>query len=1312
MKPLRLALFLLAAAWVELSPAQTTIPWLGNTGTNAWNFSGNWVDGNIPNASDEIALFRNAPAHDPTIYSGYSYGIYGIEFENDSDAYTLTIDGSLAIGGSGIVNGGNNDQAILNRGVLVFTGNAAAKVSGGGTGDVTITNAATASGAYAEIAFEENSTIGEAILANTSTGGFDAVNRLVFSNTAGSGSALLTNTAGGGTGLAEIVFNAPAGSGAGTITNTASGSAVARVVYNAGAIADGTLIANSATGAGAASLVFNDASAGASTINNANATSGTVDITFNGAATAGSAHITGTASGQAARTVSFHDTASAGTSQIIQIGNGAMVFDGSSSAGEALLQQFYNDTGIAFRDHASAGTADIISSGSMVFSGHATAGAAMIYASDGMGERTPSLAFTENATAAQAGILLYGNAALRFSGSASAGNASIDVINLGGSTITFSGHADGGASQVWLRAASTLDFRDSDLPAVGVGSLMGDGGTVYLGGRQFTVGGRNFSTTFDGVITDSGEGGSLVKVGTGTLTLTGANSYSGGTTIRGGALDARNLGFGPLTLDGGTLITGSGTLASVILGANGGGLSAFTPISEFLAVQSVTGSGPLTISGSVAFTGSNSYTGTTSIANGTLRTTTNGVSDDIVVNNSGDLVFDQAFTGTYSGNIIGLSFFTKQGAGAVVLTGSNGSARVMVDEGNLTIGSGASFVYGPYPTSGVPLTIGSAGKQAELTIAGGRFLAIVTNVGSGSDALGALTVSSGSMDAGAIALGNGGGVGTLRMDGGALSSANTWIGYYGSGTATLAGGIWHNSDTVTISGTSSNRGALLVSGGTLQTASLAMESRSSWEVTDGRVTVDGLMMVRPFEDGASFHLAGGLVEIGSLSIAETGSGTGAGSILVSGGTLTLGGLALHTDNSRFDLTGGVVNSPGADLSNGLTTLAGGTFNAGDVSLGFASSSATLNIGNGGAAPVVNIDRLVGNSTPGSFLNFNHTTNGFVFATQMRGLLQLRQSGPGSTILTGDNVYGGTTTITSGTLQVGNGGATGSLGVSDVVNDAALVFNRSGTLSAANVITGSGRVRNSGPGLVILSGSNSYAGGTIVQSGTLAAAHNRALGTGGVTVEGGTLSILTGVTVANAITLGGGTLDQGYASGANLAGALQATSHFANGRPDTGASILAGTLSADATLSARFTDSSTAANDEVRFSDVLHLDGLPAAAGVTDIFVLELSLTSVAPSSYLGWLNGANEWVNAALGNTGNNASAEQQGYHGSFAQFQSEYTGPLSGYIGAWGFTNSSVWAVLNHNSEFSIVPEPSAWTLFAFTATALLIFRRRRLLP
>jgi autotransporter-associated beta strand protein len=120
-----------------------------------------------------------------------------------------------------------------------------------------------------------------------------------------------------------------------------------------------------------------------------------------------------------------------------------------------------------------------------------------------------------------------------------------------------------------------VDFSGSSGPnkdgKLTAGSISGTvGSSFYLGSDQLTVGANNLSTTVAGVISDCGAtgtscvasvnslpstGGSLVKAGTGMLTLSGTNTYTGGTKLSGGTLGIGNsqaLGTGALTMADGT----------------------------------------------------------------------------------------------------------------------------------------------------------------------------------------------------------------------------------------------------------------------------------------------------------------------------------------------------------------------------------------------------------------------------------------------------------------------------------------------------------------------------------------------------------------------------------------------------------------------------------------------------------------------------------------------------------------------------------------------------------------------------------------
>jgi outer membrane autotransporter protein len=118
---------------------------------------------------------------------------------------------------------------------------------------------------------------------------------------------------------------------------------------------------------------------------------------------------------------------------------------------------------------------------------------------------------------------------------------------------------------------------------------------------------------------------------------------------------------------------------------------------------------------------------------------------------------------------------------------------------------------------------------------------------------------------------------------------------------------------------------------------------------------------------------------------------------------------------------------------------------------------------------------------------------------------LTKAGLGTLVLSADNTYSGGTTIADGTLQLGNGGNAGSI-VGDVLNHGALAFNRNDSLTFGGAISGTGQVIQMGSGTTLLSGDNSYSGGTTLAGGTLQVARDANLGdaAGGLTFTGGTL----------------------------------------------------------------------------------------------------------------------------------------------------------------------------------------------------------------
>jgi autotransporter-associated beta strand protein len=203
----------------------------------------------------------------------------------------------------------------------------------------------------------------------------------------------------------------------------------------------------------------------------------------------------------------------------------------------------------------------------------------------------------------------------------------------------------------------------------GAGTLVLTGANTYSGGTTITGGtlvgtttslqgdiANNAALVFDqatdGTFADIISGsGSLTKDGTGTLTLTGANTYTGGTTITGG-----------------TLVGNTTSLQGDI--ANNAALI-FDQATDATFADIISGSGSLTKdgTGTLTLTGAHTYTGGTTITGGTLVGNTTSLQGDIA--NNAALVFDQATNGTFGGEVSGSGSLTKMGAGTLTLTGAH-----------------------------------------------------------------------------------------------------------------------------------------------------------------------------------------------------------------------------------------------------------------------------------------------------------------------------------------------------------------------------------------------------------------------------------------------------------------------------------------------------------------------------------------------------------------------------------------------------------------------------------------------------------------
>jgi fibronectin-binding autotransporter adhesin len=300
------------------------------------------------------------------------------------------------------------------------------------------------------------------------------------------------------------------------------------------------------------------------------------------------------------------------------------------------------------------------------------------------------------------------------------------------------------------------------------------------------------------------------------------------------------------------------------------------------------------------------------------------------------------------------------------------------------------------------------------------------------------------------------GNGTLTVNSSSDFSFNGFMRDRSSGTGGTLAFTKQGTGTQTLSGALiTYTGATTISGGTLQLTDATAFAASSAITNDANLTINRATGTQTFANIIS----------GSGSVTKLGAGT----VTLSGATSSYSGL---TDIQQGILSvSASANLGNASATNDLRIANGATLQAtGTFSLG-ANRDIVLS-GVGGLIEVTGSNIL---TTPGIISGDDCQT--------------LTKTGTGTLVLTGANTYDGGTIISAGTLQLGDGGTTGSLDpLSTITNNATLVFNQSDTLTqggdfAAN-ITGTGAVTQAGTGKTILNGTNSYTGVTTVSTGTL------------------------------------------------------------------------------------------------------------------------------------------------------------------------------------------------------------------------------------
>ncbi|ENK0578065.1 TPA: fibronectin-binding autotransporter adhesin ShdA [Salmonella enterica] len=566
---------------------------------------------------------------------------------------------------------------------------------------------------------------------------------------------------------------------------------------------------------------------------------------------------------------------------------------------------------------------------------------------------------------ANSGVLQVGEGELEntLSGSGS-------LVKTGTGELTLSGDNSYSGGTTIIGGTLTADHADS----------LGTGAVANSGVLQ--VGEGELENTLSG-------SGSLVKTGTGELTLSGDNTYSGGTTITGGTLTADHadsLGTGAIA-NSGVLQVGEGELKNTLSGSGS-------------LVK--TGTGELTLNGD------NDYSGGTTIDDGVLIADNADSLGTGAVANNGVL---QVGEGELKNTLSGTGSLVKIGTGELTLNGDNDySGGTTISDGTLIANHADSLGTGAIDNSGV-LQVGEG--ELENTLFGSGSL-VKTGTGeltlSGDNSYsGATTITDGTLIAANVnALGSGNidNSGTLMLD--------------ANGTFELANITTHTGATTA-----------LAAGSTLDAGQLTQEDGSTLSIDLGAATDDAVITADSVALGGTLNVTGigsvtdswtpeaytyTLIDSDSAITSDFDDLTIAGMNREDVDFLTIDGKVDEADNTHYDLTASL--SWYADRDN-ATTDAHGTFTLSDP-------DGSFNV----AATLTDVDDTL---DPGSRWDGKSLT----------------KEGAGTLILSGDNDYSGGTTINEGTLVAAS---TTALGTGLVDNNATLVLDADGEVCVVGGIT--------------------------------------------------------------------------------------------------------------------------------------------------------------------------------------------------------------------------------------------------------------------
>jgi fibronectin-binding autotransporter adhesin len=228
----------------------------------------------------------------------------------------------------------------------------------------------------------------------------------------------------------------------------------------------------------------------------------------------------------------------------------------------------------------------------------------------------------------------------------------------------------------------------------------------------------------------------------------------------------------------------------------------------------------------------------------------------------------------------------------------------------------------------------------------------------------------------------------------------------------------------------------------------------------------------------------------------------------------ISGISILDSATTYTWNGGVsgvwTNGGGGWLDNFANTATNYS-NARPVVAQFTNASAGTNVTVASDGVTVGAVEVSGanHTISGGTISMTNTTwtvassRTAIVGSTLAGTTGLAKSGSGQLVLSGSNSYSGTTTISNGTLRIGNSGTTGSYsGDTVVASGGILAFSRTDAYTHGGAISGAGAVTKVDAGAVTLTASNSYSGVTTLFAGTLVADNSNALGTGNITFSSG------------------------------------------------------------------------------------------------------------------------------------------------------------------------------------------------------------------